>query len=227
MYNRLLRFLNNHNILSDNQYGFRKHRFTAYALACLYDKISFAIENKECTVGIFIDLSKTFDTVDQNILISKLEHYGVRGTALRWFKSYLSNRQQYVEFNGISSESCEIKCGVPLGSILSPLLLLLYINDLCNVSKVVDFILFADDTNIFFSHKDFNLLPEIVYSEMPKLTQWCRANKLSINFKKSNFMVFRPRQRKQTLDISIQIDNNVTERVKETVFLGVILDDLI
>ena len=129
-------------------------------------------------------------------VISKLEHYGVRGTALRWFKSYLSNRQQYVEFNGISSESCEIKCGVSQGSILGPLLFLLYINDLCNVSKVVDFILFADDTNIFFSHKDFNLLPEILNSEMLKLTQWCRANKLSINFKKSNFMVFRPRQRR-------------------------------
>ena len=146
-------------------------------------------------------------------------------TALRLFKSYLSNRQQYVEFNGISSESCEIKCGVPQGSILGPLLFLLYINDLCNVSKVVDFILFADDTNIFFSHKDFNLLPEILNSEMLKLTQWCRANKLSINFKKSNFMVFRPRQRRQTLDISIQIDNNVIEHVKETVFLGVILEE--
>ena len=170
-------------------------------------------------------MSKAFDTVDHNILISKLEHYGVRGTALRWFKSYLSNRQQYVEFNGISSESCEIKWGVSQGSLLGPLLFLLYINDLCNVSKVVDFILFADDTNIFFSHKDFNLLPEILNSEMLKLTQWCRANKLSINFKKSNFMVFRPRQRRQTLDISIQIDNNVIERVKETVFLGVILDE--
>ena len=124
-----------------------------------------------------------------------------------------------------SSESCEIKCGVSQGSLLGPLLFLLYINDLCNVSKVVDFILFADDTNIFFSHKDFNLLPEILNSEMLKLTQWCRANKLSINFKKSNFMVFRPRQRRQTLDISIQIDSNVIERVKETVFLGVILDE--
>ena len=97
--------------------------------------------------------------------------------------------------------------------------------DLCNVPKVLDFILFTDDTNIFFCHKDFNLLPEILNSEMLKLTQWCRANKLSINFKKSNFMVFRPRQRRQTLDISIQIDNNVIERVKETVFLGVILDE--
>ena len=114
--------------------------------------------------------------------------------------------------------------GIP-GLFTRPLLFLLYRNDLCNVSKVVDFILFADDTNIFFSHKDFNLLPEILNSEMLKLTQWCRANKLSINFKKSNFMVFRPRQRRQTLDISIQIDNNVIEHVKETVFLGVILEE--
>ena len=114
---------------------------------------------------------------------------------LRWFESYLSNRQQYVEFNGVSSESCEIKCGVPQGSILGPLFFLLYINDQCNVSKVVDFILFADGTNIFFSHKDFNLLFEILNSEMLKLTQLSRANKLFINFKKSNFMVLRPPQR--------------------------------
>ena len=130
-----------------------------------------------------------------------------------------------MEFNGVSSESCEIKCGVPRGFILGPLLFLLYINNLCNVSKVVDFILFADDTKIFFSQKDFNLLPGILNSEMLKLTQWCRANKLFINFKKSNFIVFRPPQRRQTLDISIQIDNDAIERVKETVFLGVLLDD--
>ena len=191
----------------------------------MYEKISSAIENREYTDGIFIDLSKAFDTVDHHILISKLDHYGVRGTALRWFESYLSGRQQYVEFNGICSESCQIKCGVPQGSILGPLLFLLYINDLYNVPKVVDFILFADDTNIFFSLKDFNLLSETLNSEMCKLTQWCRANKLSINFKKPNFMVFRPRQRRQTLDLSIQIDNNKIDCVKETVFLGVILDE--
>ena len=120
MHNRLIRILNVSKIFSDNQYGFRKHHSTAYALACLYDKISSAIENKEYTVGIFIDLSKAFDTVDHYILLSKLEHYGVRGTALRWFESYLSDGQQYVEFNGICSQSCQIKCGVPQSSILGP-----------------------------------------------------------------------------------------------------------
>ena len=179
MFNRLLRFLNNHNILSDNH-----STASTYALACLYDKISSVIDNKECTVGIFIDLSKAFDTVDHNILISKLEHYGVRGTLLRGFESYLvSNRQQYVEFNGVSSGSCKIKCGVAQGSILGHLLFLLFINDLRNVSKVVDFILFADDTNIFFSHKDFNLLPGILNSEMLKLTQWCRQTSCPLTLK--------------------------------------------
>ena len=114
----------------------------------MYDKISSAIDNKEYTVGIFIDLSKAFDIVDHDILLSKLEHYGIRGTALSWFENYLNNREQYVEFNGHRSELWRIKCGVPQGSILGPLLFLVYINDLCNVSKVVDFILFADDTNI-------------------------------------------------------------------------------
>ena len=200
MYNRVLKFLNKNNILSDNQYGFRKHHSTSYALTCLYDKISSAIDNKEYTVGIFIDLSKAFDTADHDILLSKLEHYGIRGTALSWFESYLNNREQHVEFNGHRSELWRIKCGVPQGSILGPLLFLVYFNDLCNVSKVVDFILFADDTNISFSHKDFNLLSETLNSELIKLTQWCQAKKLSINLKKSNFMVFRPRQRRQTLD---------------------------
>ena len=156
MYNRLLRFLNVSKTLSDNQYGFHKHHSSAYALACLYNKISSAIE-----------------IIDHHILISKLEQYGFQGTALRWFQSYLSGRQQYVEFNGICSESCQIKCGVLQGSILSPLLFLLYINDLCNVSKAVDFILFADDTNIFFSHKEFNLLSETLNN-----SEMCRLAKL-------------------------------------------------
>lgn len=163
--------------------------------------------------------------MNHEILLRKLEHYGIRGTALKWFSSYLYDRKQYVEFNGNCSMYCQVRCGVPQGSILGPLLFLIYINDLCNVSKVLDFVLFADDTNIFFSHKDINYICEKLNLEMTKLTQWCRVNKLSINFKKSNFVIFRPRQKRQTFDVSIKVDENYIERVKETVFLGVVVDE--
>ena len=96
IYNRLWNFLNEYNILSDSQYGFRKHHSNVYALTHLYDKISSSINNKQFTIGILIDLSKAFDTVDHNILLKKLEHYGIRGIALRWFSSYLSDRRQFV-----------------------------------------------------------------------------------------------------------------------------------
>ena len=117
-----------------------------------------AIDNKEFTVGIFINLSKAFDTVDHTILLNKLQHYGIRGVVHKWFSNYLSNREQFVKFNETISSQRTIKCGAPQGSILGPLLFLIYTNDLCSVSKALDFILFADDTNIFFSHKNTNVL---------------------------------------------------------------------
>ena len=101
-------------------------------------------------MGIFIDLKKAFDTIDHEILVNKLKFYGIRGVALDWLKSYLNNRKQYVNFNGTSSDMKTILCGIPQGSILGPTLFLLFINDICNVSKLLKFVLFADDTNIYF-----------------------------------------------------------------------------
>ena len=146
-------------------------------------------------MGLLIDLSKAFDTVNHDISLSKLEHYGIRGPASRWFRSYLSGRTQFVQYNGYDTSPSYIKCGVPQGSILGPLLFLLYVNDLCKVSKVLDMILFAEDTNIFYSHKDPDYLMETMNSELNKLTNWIQANKPSINVKKSDFVIFKPRQK--------------------------------
>lgn len=149
----------------------------------LYDKITSAIDRKEFTVGIFLDLSKAFDTVNHNILFDKLEHYGIRGVALDWIKNYFCDRLQYVQYNDCISKSNLIQCGVPQGSILGPLLFLLYINDISYVSNVLDLILFADDTNLFYSHKDLSHLTSILNCEMNKLSEWFIVNKLSINIK--------------------------------------------
>ena len=221
----MLSYLDRHKVVSNSQFGFRKDHSTEYALTLFYEKISSAIDNKEISVGIFIDLSKAFDTVNHEILLDKLRYFGIRGLAYNWFASYLNNRQQFVQFNDTSSSRHVIKCGVPQGSILGPLLFLLYINDLCNVSQVLDFILFADDTNIFFSHKDKYILEKTVNDELLKLTGWCLANKLSINYSKSKFMIFKPRQKNLDFDVRFEINNCPIERVKETIFLGVVLDE--
>ena len=127
VYNRILKYLDKHGILFKNQYGFRKGHSTSFALLHLFEKISSAIDRREHTVGIFLDLSKAFDTVNFNILFDKLEQYGIRGIALNWIKDYFSRRSQFVQFNEHCSNYYSIKCGVPQGSILGPLLFLLYI----------------------------------------------------------------------------------------------------
>ena len=172
--NRTVHYLDSLDLLCKSQFGFRKHHSTYMALIDMYDRISSAIDNNEFCIGVFIDLSKAFDTLNHNILLLKLEHYGVRGIALKWFKNYLSCRRQYVYLNGSSSALQSITCGVPQGSILGPLLFILYINDITSCSDILRFILFADDTNVFYSCKDIVQLFEIVNVEIAKLvTIYC------------------------------------------------------
>ena len=179
----------------------------------------------ECNViGIFLDFRKAFDTVDHSILLEKLDIYGIRGIAHSWFKSYLTNRQQYVHFSGASSDYKTIKCGIPQGSILGPLLFLLYINDLSHVSKILSSFLFADDTNLFLTGVDINTMVDIINTELHSISQWLKANKLSLNIDKTNFMLFKPKG-KRTPAINIYIEGHQVHQVSEAKFLGVILDD--
>ena len=225
VYNRLINFINKFHILSNNQYGFRKNYSTSLALISLCDRISAAIDRKEYSVGIFLDLSKAFDTVNHAILLKKLHVYGIRGLALDWIKSYLSNRYQYVQYNGCDSAFQNVSCGVPQGSILGPLLFLLYINDITNVSGILHLILFADDTSVFFSHHDPTSLTNIIQTELQKLSLWFKANKLSLNIDKTKFMVFTPRQKRNKLNITLVIDDKQIKETKDNIFLGVVIDE--
>ena len=176
MYKRLYRFLEIHKVLYSLQFGFQENHSIDHALVSLTETVRNTLDNKRFGCGIFIDLQKVFDTVNHDILLSKLEHYGVRGCALEWFRSYLSDRKQYVSVNGSNSSLLSINCGVPQGSVLGPLLFLLYINDLPNASKKLSFYLFADDTNIYYESKDLSDLTKTTKKELRLVKKWLDAN---------------------------------------------------
>ena len=151
MYNRLKSFLDKQNLLYNCQYGFREKCSTQHALIDIVNRIQLNIDKNLFSCGIFIDLKKAFDTVDHSILLQKLEHYGIRGLLNNWFSSYLTDRYQTQVGSVSKKERC--LCGVPQGSVLGPLLFLLYINDIYNSSKKLSFHLFADDTNLLYADK--------------------------------------------------------------------------
>ena len=158
MYKRLNNFLLINNCIYDVQFGFRKQHSTNHALIHVIEDIRNAMDNNSFAVGVFIDLQKAFDTVDHTILLSKLEHYGVRDNANKWFESYLTNRKQFVSINGFQSNEVIMEFGVPQGSILGPLLFLIYINDLNNATKFCTTRLFADDTSLLIKNKNLKQL---------------------------------------------------------------------
>ena len=184
-------YLFENNIIDQFQFGFQEGHSTYHPMIHLLNSISEAMNNKEYTIGIFCDLQKAFDCVPKNTLLLKLKRYGITGTALNWFESYLSNRKQFVRIGNHDSEMINISSGVPQGSILGPILFLIFFNDLPN-STLLKILLFCDDTTILASGKNLNELVEFVNFELQKISQWFRANDMSLHPCKTKFTVFYP-----------------------------------
>ena len=221
---RLDGFLTKHKVLYDMQFGFRKNHSTQHALVTFTDYVTSALDKNQIALSIFIDLSKAFDTINHNILLKKLEYYGVRGLANDLIKSYLTNRQQYVEIENHPSDLMSITCGVPQGSILGPLLFLIYVNDMHTCSSILKFFLFADDTTILLSSDDINFLINTINTELLKLADWFALNKLSLNVSKTNFIVFN-NQNIEASKFIIHLSGSNISRVNSTKFLGVEIDE--
>jgi hypothetical protein len=223
MHKRLYSYINEKQILYSKQFGFRASYSTSHALISIIDKIQVAIENRDFICGVFIDLSKAFDTVDHNILLKKLDFYGIRGLPFEWFTSYLSNRKQFVCVDNVFSDELHISCGVPQGSVLGPLLFLIYINDFSLCSKLLDFHLFADDANLFYKDNTSNFQTNL-NSELDKVYVWLCSNKLSLNVSKSNFVIFHSRQRKIDNNLEIFINHERLNQEQSIKYLGIMID---
>ena len=221
---RLSSFINKYKILFDRQYGFQSGKYTEHAIIDIQECILNSLEKKDWPCCIFLDFAKAFDTVNHSILLQKLNHYGIRGNALQLIESYLAGREQCVQLNGTQSDFETIKHGVPQGSILGPLFFLLYINDIANCSTILKFYLFADDTTIFFSHKDINKLESTINDELSHVASWLVANKLSLNVGKSNALLFRTSD-KNVPSLNIKINGQPIDEKQSAKYLGILIDN--
>ena len=191
MYKRLYSFIEQNELIFPLQFGFRQKHSTSHALIHLTEKIREQLDKGNYGCGIFVDFQKAFDTVDHTILLKKLEHYGIRGIANNWFSSYLCNRKQYVSINGYNSDVLDITCGVPQGSILGPLLFLIYINDLHMAIKYCKVHHFTDDTNLLNFSTSITSINKQVHYDLKNLVHWLNANKICLNVSKTELVLFK------------------------------------
>ena len=223
IYNRMIEFIDKYDIFSKNQFGFRKNKSTESALLEFTNYIYEGLTNRNNVGSIFMDLSKAFDVINHSILETKLEHYGFRGIFLKFLMNFIQERKYFVSVNGLKSDISTVNIGVPQGSTLGPLLFLLYINDMENISNKIKFILFADDTTLLFRSACIKHLKHVLETEAIKVVNWLSANKLIINLAKTNTMLFT--NKRGNLKLPIQVNNINLEEKDETTFLGVQIDN--
>ena len=228
LYSQLYDYLSENGILSEKQFGFRKYHSTVAALLDATNSWYINMDRKMFNLVVFIDLKKAFDTVDHDILLKKIELYGIKGDALSVLTSYLTDRNQKCQVNGYLSSERNIKCGVPQGSILGPLFFLIYINDLPNCLTNTEARLFADDTNITAAGNNIKEVEGAINSDLENLYKWLTANKLSLNVTKTEFLLIGSNQILKSISNhqhNISIAENQIKQVSDSKTLGIIVDE--
>ena len=228
VHKKLYAHLTENNLLDNRQGGFRPGHSTAKTCANFTEDLYKANNNNQTTIAVYIDAMKAFDTVNHQILIRKLQKFGINGALLKWFKNYLSNRKQCTIANNIVSSSRDITYGVPQGSVLGPLLFLIYVNDISSIIRNSKISMYADDTVIYLSHSDLKIAIALIQSDLNDLYAWCNRNKLTINCKKTKYCLYGMRsniKKSKMLDIQLSLNANILERVCSYKYLGLILDE--
>jgi hypothetical protein len=227
VHHQLYEYLEENNLLSNVQFGFRKDRSTQHAVTLLADHIRTKMDQGEFTGAVFLDLSKAFDTVDHGCLLSKLSIYGIDNRELAWFESYLFDRKQYVDFDGCLSKPLTVLTGVPQGSILGPLLFILLMNDIENGLKKCNIMLYADDAVLFTSDNKACNIEKDLNLDILHINHWFNENNLITNLKKgkTEFMLFGTAQKlKKANKIEILLNNNIINETTNYEYLGVLFD---
>ena len=205
MYNRVYNFFTKNNLIYPLQFGFRQQYSTFHALISLTEDIRKNLGKGNIGCGIFVDLQTAFDTVEHDILLAKLEHYGIRGITNEWFKPCLFDRKQFVSINGHVSNKASVKYGILQGSVLGPLLFLIYINDIDHAIKFFKVHHFAYDTNLVHSSKSVKKLNKYINIDMKNLFNWLNANKISLNIKNTELVIFKHKNKKLECPIKIKL----------------------